>query len=136
MAVMADAQKGAMYIKRVHPDTSGYVSQRITRTYRRLHRSEKRWTHSLVHNIWYEKLARIDAWAMDSMREEIGRNEREKQDAAQQLQEARAEYKDLRARYHRQKASMDNVDPDFFGPQLDALALKIARFIAPEIEGE
>lgn len=133
---MADGEKGATLIKHVIPREHRTVKEWVRDTYYRLRKDDGRWSYSRTENIWYEFARRIDAWEMDSLRRVIEISERERQDAAIQLTEARAEFDELRSRYHRQKQSMGHTDADFFGPQLDALALKVARFIAPEIEGE
>ena len=132
---MSDVLQASDLIKKVVPRDHRSVGEWVRDTYHVLRTFNGNWSYGRTESIWYEVARRIDAWEMDTIRRAIEANECERRDAAQQLEEARADYRELRARYLRQKHAMGNTDADFFGPQLDALALKVARFLAPEIEG-
>lgn len=144
---MSDPAKAAVMIQQIIPDDGGYVATRITSAWKFLHRQDRfdqavpenqkdRWSHSLVYNIWYARVFRVDAWAMETLRRAIELNQCEQKNAAQELETARNEYQELRERCAQLEASLSIKDQDFYSPYLDALALKLAKFITPEIADE
>ena len=60
-----------------------------------------------VRQLWEGKAARVDGEEKDALREA-------------KIEEARNEYKALRGRIASLEAALAAVDPDFFGPQMDA----------------
>lgn len=60
-----------------------------------------------IRQLWEGKAARVDGEEKDALRQA-------------KIEEARNEYKALRGRIASLEAALATVDPDFFGPQMDA----------------